>query len=229
MEKSFGIFFDLDGTLVENEHLKAIAFSEALEQLGGKSHPSVYKEVMGLSGLAIRKHFMSKANVQVDLDEYFELFKSIYQALLKTDLTLKPGAIPFLTELKAKGIKMAVVSSAYSSSVYYIIDSLNLRRYFNFILTGDDIKEKKPDPECYFLALQKINIPKKKVIVFEDTEAGLKAADSAGLNSLSIRHSYNQSHDFSRAVGEYQSFENDLEDIKKSINSIFKTNILSTA
>jgi len=83
MEKGFGILFDLDGTLVENEHLKALAFSRAIEQLGGKSHPSIYKEVMGMSGKVIRKHFMNKANIQVDLNEYFELFKSIYRDLLK--------------------------------------------------------------------------------------------------------------------------------------------------
>jgi beta-phosphoglucomutase-like phosphatase (HAD superfamily) len=53
MKKSFGIFFDLDGTLVENEHLKALAFSNAIEQLGGKSHPSIYREVMGMSGLVV--------------------------------------------------------------------------------------------------------------------------------------------------------------------------------
>jgi beta-phosphoglucomutase-like phosphatase (HAD superfamily) len=153
-----GIFFDLDGTLVDNEHLKALAFSRAIKQLGGESHQSIYKEVMGMSGLVIRKHFVSKANLLVDLDEYFYLFKSIYENLLKTDLVIKTGVIPFLTELKSKGIKTAVISSAYSSSVHTIIDAFNLRQYFNFIVTGDDVQKKKPDPACYLLALNKLNL-----------------------------------------------------------------------
>jgi len=226
MEKNFGIFFDLDGTLVENEHLKAIAFSRALEQLGGKSHPSVYKEVMGMSGLAIRKHFMNKANIQVDLDEYFELFKSIYQSLLQTDLAIKPGVIQFLSELKAKGINMAVVSGAYSSSVSYIINSLNLSPYFDLVLTGDDVTNKKPDPECYLSALHETAISVDKGVVFEDTESGLKAAQNAGLKSMGIRHPYNQSHDFSSAICEYESFENDIEKIKTNLNTAFNEKIL---
>jgi HAD superfamily hydrolase (TIGR01509 family) len=168
---------------------------------------------------------MNKANIQIDLDEYFELFKSIYQVLIQTELAIKPGVIQFLTELKDKGMKMAVVSSAYSSSVNYIINSLNLRHYFDFILTGDDIIKKKPDPECYLLALDKLALSKEQVIVFEDTESGLKAAYKAGLKSLVIRHSYNQSHDFSSAVSEYKSFEKDREKILMTLNSIFNKEI----
>lgn len=226
MVKNFGILFDLDGTLVENEHLKALAFSNAIEQLGGKSHPSIYKEVMGMSGLVIRKHFMNKANIQIDIDEYFELFKSIYQGLLKAELAIKPGVRKFLSELKTNGLKMAVVSSAHSFSVNYIINALSLDSYFHFILSGDDFKNKKPDPECYLLALDKISLPKKQVIVFEDTESGLKAADSAGLKSIGIRHSYNQSHNFSSAIGEYESFEKDIEKIKGDLNTVFNEEIL---
>ena len=226
MEKRFGIFFDLDGTIVDNEHLKAVAFSKAIEQLGGKSHPSIYKEVMGMSGLSIRKHFASKANIQVDLDEYFELFKAFYEVLLQTELAIKTGAIQFLTELKSKGIEMAVISGAYSSSVNYIIKAFNLSQYFNLILTGDDVLKKKPDPECYLLSLERLNLPKEQVIVFEDTESGLKAAFNAGIKSLGIRHDYNQSHDFSSAFGEYASYENDIGKIRKDINTIFNNDVL---
>ena len=142
MKKNYGIFFDLDGTLVDNEHLKALAFSYAIEQLGGESHPTIYKEVMGMSGLAIRRHFASKANLPVDLDEYFDLFKPIYENLLQTDLDIKAGVISILTELQSKGIKTAVISSAYSASVYYIINAFNLSQYFNCIVTGDDVQKK---------------------------------------------------------------------------------------
>lgn len=226
MEKRFGIFFDLDGTLVENEHLKAVAFSRAIEIFGGESRPSIYKEVMGMSGQIIRKHFANKANLQIDLDEYYDLFKSIYDDLIQTHLVIKAGTIQFLSELKSKGIEMAVISSAYSSSVHYIIDALNLSQYFNLIVTGDDVQEKKPAPDCYLFALEKLNIAKEQVIVFEDTEAGLKAAFNAGIKALGMRHDYNQSHDFSRAVGEYVSYENDIGQIRNDINKIFRHEVL---
>jgi HAD superfamily hydrolase (TIGR01509 family) len=226
MEKRYGIYFDLDGTLVENEPLKAKAFSRAIEQLGGKADPSIYKEVMGMSGLIIRKHFALKANIEVDLDEYYDLFKSIYDNLLQKDLTIKTGVVKFLAELKSKGIEMAVISGAYESSVKYIIETLSLGQYFNLILSGDDVQKKKPDPECYLVALDKLNLPKEQVIVFEDTEAGLTAAFNAGIKSIGVRHAYNQSHDFSNAVSEFESYQKEIGKIRKTINIIFEEDVL---
>ena len=116
---------------------------------------------------------------------------------------------------------MALVSSAYSASVNFIIDALKLRPYFNLILSGGDIRKRKPDPECYLTALKKLELSKEGVIVIEDTEAGLKAAFNAGIKSFGIRHEYNQVHDFSSAFGEYGSFENEIGQIRKDITILF--------
>ena len=78
MANTYGIFFDLDGTLVDNENIKAEAFSTAIEQLGGLSNPTIYEKVMGMSGPIIRDKFISESNAQIDSDEYFALYKSIY-------------------------------------------------------------------------------------------------------------------------------------------------------
>lgn len=225
MGKRYGIFFDLDGTLIDNEHLKAVAFSQSIDNFGGQSHPSIYEQVMGNSGETISSHFMEKAGIQVDLNEYMDSYRSIYQELIETNLVINPGVIPFLKTLKGKGVKLAVVSSAHSSSVNYVINSLDIGKYFDFVISGDNVIQKKPHPACYLLALKWSALPKEQVIVFEDTESGLEAAQRAGIASLAIRHSYNRSHDFSTAVAEYESFERDRENINKTINSIFDTSL----
>lgn len=225
MKLKRGIFFDLDGTLVDNEHLKARAFSEAIEKLGGKSHPSNYKEVMGMSGSVIRQHFLDRAGIQIDLEAYIQACQSIYARLLKSDLTIKPGAIQLLSEAKRRGLHLALVSGASSVSVTHIVNALNLGRFFDFVIASEDVINKKPNPECYRLAMDKMLVASERVVVFEDTEAGLKAANSAGTTSLCIRHSYNQSHDLSKAVAEYYSFETDFASICKRINSIFNDEI----
>jgi HAD superfamily hydrolase (TIGR01509 family) len=215
-----GIFFDLDGTLVDNEHLKAIAFSEAIKQLGGQSQPSVYGEVMGMSGPVIRSHFLKRAGIEADPDEYFRLFRLIYERLLETDLVVRPGAVKLLAYLAARQFRLAIVSSAYRASVDYIITRLGLSSYFDLVLTGDDFREKKPDPECYVLALQKTGLSRRGVIVFEDTEAGLTAAGRAGLRAVGIRHAYNHSHDFGLATRVYESFDKELDAMKSDINAM---------
>jgi beta-phosphoglucomutase len=226
MEITYGIFFDLDGTLVDNEHVKAIAFSKAIEQLGGISNPTIYEKVMGMSGPVIRNQFIAESKAHIDSDEYYELYKSIYENLLQTELKIRPGVVSFLGDLKTAGLKLAVVSSAYKDVVNWIIQTLDLANYMDTVITGDDVINKKPNPDCFLMALERLNIPKEQIVVFEDSEVGLIAAQNAGLISLGIRHPYNHSHDFSFAFNEYISFEEDIDLIKRDINRIFDNAII---
>ena len=226
MANKYGIFFDLDGTLVDNEHVKAIAFSRAIEQLGGVSNPAIYEKVMGTSGLIIRNQFIAESKAQIDSDEYFELYKSIYENLLQTDLIIRPGIVNFLDDLKSTGFKLAVVSSAYKGVVNWILQTAGLAKYMDTVITGDDVENKKPNPDCFLLALERTLLPPEQVVVFEDSEVGLMAAQNAGINSLGIRHSFNQSHDFSIASNEYFSFEEEIGLIKQDINRLVESAIL---
>ncbi len=226
MAKNFGVLFDLDGTLINNEHIKALAFSRAIEQLGGKSNPTIYEKVMGMSGPVIRNQFIIESKVQIDSDEYYELYKSIYENLLQTKLEIRSGVVRFLSDLKTAGLKLAVVSSAYKGVVDWIIETLDLSQYMDTVITGDDVINKKPDPECFLTVLKTMMLTREQVVVFEDTEAGLQAAQNAGIMSLGIRHSYNQSHDFSSAYNEYSSFDEERELMKRDINLIFDNAIL---
>ena len=221
MAKNYGLLIDLDGTLIDNEPLKAKAFSLAVKEFGGKSSPELYKEVMGMSGEIIRERFIQESGIQIDPDVYFDRYKTLFEQLIKDDLRLRPGAVNFLELIDDAGFSLAIVSGSYKDSVNWIIDSLNLRKYFNVIITGDDVKHNKPDPECYILAMKSLILHPEDVAVLEDTEAGLIAASKAGITALGIRHSYNQAHDFSLAYNEYSSFENDLKMMKEDLNVLF--------
>ena len=222
MANNYGALFDLDGTLVDNEHLKALSFSKAINELGGNSSPDIYKEVMGMSGPVIRDRFLRTSNLQVDSEAYFDLYKSIYEDLLIDGLIICPGAEEFLSKLKSAGFLMAIVSGSYRRSVEWIINKLQIAHYFDIVITGDDVTNKKPDPECYLIALEKLNISIADTVVYEDSEAGIIACQNAGLKSFGIRHAYNQSHDFSSAINEYASFEDDRDLILKDLRLIFE-------
>ena len=221
MAKDFGLLIDLDGTLIDNEPLKAKAFSLAIQELGGKSNPELYKTVMGMSGAIIRNHFIQESGILVDSDLYFETYKSLFEQLIKDDLRVQPGAVNFLESASNAGFRLAIVSGSYQDSVNWIVDSLNLRKFFEAIITGDDVEHKKPDPECFILAMKKLRLDPEDVVVLEDTEAGIIAASKAGITSLVIRHTYNQAHDFSLAYNEYSSFENDLDRMNEDLNVLF--------
>jgi HAD superfamily hydrolase (TIGR01509 family) len=226
MANTYGILFDLDGTLVDNECIKAKAFSRAIEQLGGKSNPTIYEKVMGMSGPVIRNQFIIESGVQIDSAEYFAVYKAIYENLIKENLEIRPGVVRFLSDIKSAGLKLAVVSSAYTEVVNWIIKTANLSQYMDAVITGNDVINKKPAPDCFLITLETLMLPKEHVVVFEDTESGLKAAQNAGIRSFGIRHSYNQSHDFSYAYNVYSSFDQERELMIMDINSIFENAIL---
>lgn len=221
MANTFGVLFDLDGTLVDNEQVKAISFSRAINELGGDSSPDAYKEVMGMSGPIIGEHFIRTFNLQVESETFFDLYKSIYEVLLIDGLVIRPGVIDFLDQLRSEDFLMAIVSGSYRQSVEWIIKELQIAKYFDTVITGDDVVKKKPDPECYMIALEKLKLQNVNAIVFEDSEAGIIACKNVGIRAFGIRHEFNQSHDFSYAMKEYTSFESDQGSILDDLKILF--------
>lgn len=221
MEIDFGLLIDLDGTLIDNEQLKAQAFAQAIQDQGVKSNPNLYKEVMGKSGSVIRDRFIRESGVNIDSDQYFSKYKVVYEDLLKSNLRIRPGAKRFLLEVQSIGFLLAIVSGSYKKSVYWIIDELNLGVPINTIVTGDDVSKKKPHPESFHLALKKLGLSQDNSFVIEDSEAGLSAASKAGIRSLAIRHSYNQYQDFSLAFNEYSSFDTEYDLMIKDLKLLF--------
>lgn len=215
------LFLDLDGTLVDNEHLKAHAFAGAIEQFGGQSHPTLYQDVMGMSGPAIVQHFISQAGLQIEPNAYAEAYKARYTQLLHTDLAIRPSAREFLQYAQAHGLRLALVSGAGSTFVNYIVDTLQLAHFFDFVIASEDVANKKPAPDCYQLALTKMGVKPEQAIVFEDTQAGLQAAHSAGIATIAIRHTYNHAHDLSQAIAEFTSFEDNFVRLGHTINTVF--------
>jgi len=114
MANDFGLLIDLDGTLIDNEHLKAMAFSQAIQELGGESSPELYKDVMGMSGAIIRDRFIHESGISIDSDIYFDTYKSLYEQMIKNDLCIRPGATNFLESAFDAGFKLAIVSGSYN-------------------------------------------------------------------------------------------------------------------
>jgi HAD superfamily hydrolase (TIGR01509 family) len=213
----YGILFDLDGTLLDNEHLKARAFSDCIGRFGGRAEPILYADVMGRSMETIIDHFLKADKIQVNPAEYRNCYNAAYKELLLSQLQLRPGAQEFLQKIKALGFATALVSASDLWAVNHIIRSLGLETLFDQVITKEVVTHQKPDPECYRLALKELSLAPAQAVAFEDTESGLQAARGAGIATICIRHEYNQKHDFSGAALVCGSFVEDRGQIKEKI------------
>jgi beta-phosphoglucomutase family hydrolase len=178
--------FDMDGTIVDNMHFHTEAWGKMLEENGvkmnahdflvktaGKTNREILPKVFGvisderIAELGTRKEFL-----------YQELFRPHRRAVA--------GALEFLEEAQHLGIKMAVATAAPIVNVEFILDGLNLRRFFQAVTTADDITNGKPDPEIFLRSAEKLGVEASKCLVFEDAVGGFEAAHRAGMKSIGI-------------------------------------------
>jgi HAD superfamily hydrolase (TIGR01509 family) len=199
MKKYSAYLFDMDGTLVDSEKLKGKALVQTCSQFGGITDVDTYKAVMGKSWEEVAAHFFSVTNINPAIEEFNSKFKPIYKEILFRELSTNSGAINLLSDLKNQGKKIGVVSSAFSWMVKQILLQLELSKFFDIVITQEDVTKHKPDPEAYLLALKEFSLPASKVLVFEDSHSGILAANKAGCDTIAFQHDFNLRHDFSLA------------------------------
>ena len=207
MESKKAVIFDLDGTLVDNEGLKGKALADTCRRHGGQCSSTIYQDVMGEKYEVVRSYFCEKAKVNLT-DRQFDIsFKEIYLDLLNRQVHLTDGVYDFLVKVRARGLRTAVVSSAQMWSVMTLLNKLGIDTFFDILITREDVTEHKPSPAAYLLALERLALRDRDVLVFEDSAAGLRAASAAGCAVVMIRHYYNARQDFSGALQEIRSFD----------------------
>ena len=114
----------------------------------------------------------------------------------KYEVKEKPGCTCFLEYLKSRGIKMGIATSNNRSMVDAVLNSLNMKDYFEVITTSDEVKKGKPAPDVYLRTAELLGVEPEKCLVFEDVVAGVIAGKAAGMKVCAIED------DFSKDVRE---------------------------
>lgn len=207
-EKAYQAYlFDLDGTLVDSEPLKGQALAEACSQYGERPDSGIYRSVMGGSWSVVTDHFFAQAKIRPDINQFNQYFRASYEQLLREQARLTPGVKSYLGQLKQRGAKLAVVSSAATWMVELLLEQLELSDMFDLVITQEHVTRHKPDPAAYLLALEQLGLHSQDALVFEDSTAGLQAASAAGCDVIAVRHGYNGENDLDQALVVISSFD----------------------
>ncbi len=204
--------FDLDGTLVQTEILKAHSYAKAVEKLKPgkfKMHDIIdaYKELVGRSREEVAESFLQKFNLQkesenlankLNLNQPWQAFIKIrldfYFEFLKIPRILKTVICPYSTELLKKvrtlNYKTALATTSHLDEASKVLETLNLKNFFDFIATRDLILKSKPDPEIYNLVLSRLKIRPEECIAIEDSIAGIKSAIAARIHCIAATNDY---------------------------------------
>ena len=213
MIKAF--IFDLDGTLVQTEILKAISYARAAIELCPQSITEeivieAFKEVVGLSRKEVAQRLverfelekaardrMKEFNVSTPWQAFIQVRIRIYESMLSDPQIVHERLCPHNAGLlKWAGrnrYHTALATMSHCSQASRVLQILELRSEFQFIATRDDVKNGKPNPEIYILVARELDVPPNECLVIEDSPSGVKAALAAGMGCIAV------TNDFTRA------------------------------
>ncbi|MDP9048906.1 MAG: HAD family phosphatase [Bacteroidota bacterium] len=204
---SFAIIFDMDGTLVDNTsyHFKSW---QALFKAHGKGKLSKQTYETGISGVpvmdSIRRIFGDEYD-QAGLKKLFTEKEEFYRKEYAPYVAPVNGLENFLAELKDAGVKMALASSATVDDINFILDHVPIRQDFNVIVNSTMVSKPKPHPQIFLKAAEKLHMPPEKCVVFEDSLAGIKAGNAAGMRVVGIttNHTAAELHPVDLVINDY--------------------------
>ena len=179
------LLFDMDGTLVDTEHLHFAAFQTVLAPHGVELSWADYRGfIMGQPNPAIAAHFLP----HVAQERHAGLMddkEARYRSLV-TDVSPADGLIDLLDWADAEGVPYAVVTNAPRANAELVLDALGVRARFKAVVAGDEVAHPKPHPMPYLTAAAMIGADVHRTVAFEDSGAGVASAVAAGLPVVGI-------------------------------------------
>ena len=210
------LIFDVDGTLADTErdgHRVAFNLAFADAGLNWDWTVDIYEDVLEVTGGKERiKHFLQKYKPEFtepdNLDEYVaNLHKAKtahYTALLaKGEIPLRPGVERLLNEAREKGLRLAIATTTTPENVSALLEHTLGKEsmdWFEVIAAGDIVPAKKPAPDIYDYAMEKMNLKAEDCIAFEDSRNGILSSLGANLKTIITINGYTKDHDFSGAA-----------------------------
>ncbi|MFA6410252.1 MAG: HAD family phosphatase [Candidatus Buchananbacteria bacterium] len=187
------VIYDLDDVIVNSHPLHTKAWNILFSEYGKKISDldlTMRSGFMGMRISDILKIIIKQFNLTADYQNLYKKRQAIFLDLVRSDLTLMPGLIESLDFFQKNKIKIALGSSGAKDYINLVLAKFNLHNYFTVIITGDDVKLAKPDPEIYSKTVEKLNLSPNDCVVLEDAQAGVKAAKAAGCKCLAVKNPY---------------------------------------
>ena len=182
-----GVIFDMDGTMFDTELMWATFWDPALKALGLPYKEGLAEAARGTAGETTRNVVRSFYGPDCDADGIVEsLHRVADEVFLSAPVPKKPGLDELLAWLDANHIPMAVASS---SRVHVIEGNLNnwgLTHYFKALVSGQQVKHSKPDPEIFLLAAEKLGTDPAHTLVLEDSYNGVRAGAAGGFVTVMV-------------------------------------------
>lgn len=205
------LIFDVDGTLAETEELHREAFNEAFAAAGydWSWDRDLYRDLLKVTGGKERiRHYLETIGLELDSDAA-EMIAALhadknkrYTEKVAVGIELRPGVLRLIREARGEGLAIGIATTTSRSNLDALLDAGfgdGAESWIAAAVVGEDVKAKKPDPEAYAIALERLGLRAAECFAFEDSANGVKAAKGAGLAVVVTPGIYTAYDDFTAA------------------------------
>lgn len=181
------IIFDMDGLLVDSEPYWKIAEKICFGKLGLTLTDDLLRQVMGFRLNEVVEHWY---NYQPWGEKNFEAVEAdvleTVKQLIADNANSLPGVVDTLKLCKANGYKIALASSSAMSLINVVVDKLNIRQYFDLLVSAENEPYGKPHPSVFLTTSNQLNVLPTECLVFEDSVNGMVAAKAARMKCIVV-------------------------------------------
>ncbi|MFJ2272078.1 HAD family hydrolase [Streptomyces sp. NPDC087849] len=179
------VLFDMDGTLVDTEHLWLQVTAELAAGLGHTLTEEDLPEVLGRAIDHTAAHLYRMTRTSFTADTLAGLLSDAFSSKVAAEVLPRPGALALLAELREAAVPTALVSASPRRVVDLVLGSLG-DHWFTVTLAAEDTERTKPDPAPYLAAADRLGLDPSVCVAVEDTPTGVASAHAAGCSVVAV-------------------------------------------
>jgi HAD superfamily hydrolase (TIGR01509 family) len=180
------VVFDMDGVLFDTEALYEKAILAAAKEAGQDFQPTLFRRLLGGAWLENRAVLLNHFGDTFPIDELHAAWMRHFDAMVDTQLRLKPGAVELLDTLDVLRLPRAIATSSFHRHVQHHLAVHGLAGRFNVIVANGDYVANKPAPDPFLKAAEHLHTEPRLCLALEDSYNGVRSASSAGMMTVMV-------------------------------------------
>jgi HAD superfamily hydrolase (TIGR01509 family) len=178
------VVFDMDGVLVDTEHLWDEVREELTTEWGGRYTPEAQEAMMGMSSLEWSRYLHEVVGLREPPETIDEEVVRRMLARYEVELPVVPGAVDAVRRLDGAGYRLAVASSSNRELIDAVLRRVELAALFAATVSSEEVDRGKPAPDVYLEAARRLEVPASRCAAVEDSASGIQAARDAGMRVI---------------------------------------------
>jgi HAD superfamily hydrolase (TIGR01509 family) len=184
---TWGALFDWDGVIIDSSSHHEESWERLAVEVGKHLPPGHFRQGFGRKNEFIIPELLNWTHDVAEIRQLSLRKEALYRVVVaERGVEALPGVTTWLERLREAGVPCAIGSSTHRANIELSLEMIGIIRYFDAIVTAEDVSHGKPDPEVFLTGAKRVNRPPQNCVVFEDALVGIAAARAGGMKVVAV-------------------------------------------